>query len=52
MEKKALPMDYTKEQLEQMKIAVKTEAIEEAKRQLKKEEEAKKERMFFRFGFD
>ena len=52
IKKNPLPMDYTKEQLEQMKVAVKAEAIEEAKRQLRKEEEAKRERMFFRFGLD
>ena len=35
-------MDYTKEQIEQMKRAVMAEAVAEARRQLKAEEEAKR----------
>lgn len=46
------PTDYTKEQLEQMRRAVMAEAVAEAKRQLKAEEEAKKEEVFFKLGFD
>ena len=50
--RKALPIDYTKEQMEQMRKAVQQEAVEEAKRQLKAEEEAKAERVFYRFGLE
>ena len=46
------PTDYTKEQMEQMRRAVMAEAVAEAKRQLKIEEEKKKERVFFKLGFD
>ena len=50
-ERRALPMDYTKEQLEQMRKAVQLEAVAEAKRQLAAEAEASKERVFFKLGF-
>ena len=50
--KRQAPMDYTKEQMEQMKRAVMAEAVAEARRQLKAEEEAKKEQVFFKLGFD
>lgn len=50
--KQALPLDYTAEQLEQMRVSVQAEAVAEAKRQLKAEEEKCRERVFFKFGLD
>lgn len=50
--KQRIALDYTREQLEQMKQAARQEAVAEAKRQLKAEEENNREQVFFRFGFD